>query len=137
MMEQVYIIDDDKANNFLCRLVLEDSGINKGVHSFYLVNTALDTLKQAVEINAAFPELILLDINLPGADGWDFLHAFRKFPEECKNSTKIFLLSSSIYPDDAEKAKDFPEVVEFLPKPLTVEEVERLKKQYFAHAYVQ
>jgi len=137
MMEQVYIIDDDKANNFLCRLVLEDVGINQYVHSFYLVNDALNALKQAVEITSPFPDLILLDINLPGADGWDFLNSFRNFAEEQKQQTKIFLLSSSIYPDDEERAKEYPEILEFLPKPLTIEVVERIKQQYFAAAYVR
>jgi two-component system chemotaxis response regulator CheY len=137
MMEQVYIIDDDKANNFLCRLVLEDVGINQHVHSFYLVNDALNALKQAIEISSSFPDLILLDINLPGADGWDFLNVFRNFPQEYKIQSKVFLLSSSIYPDDQERANEYPEILEFLPKPLTIELVERIKQQYFAAAYVR
>ncbi len=136
-MEQIYIIDDDKANNYLCRLVLEDTGINKNVYSFYLVNDALNALKQSIEADSAFPDMVLLDINLPGLDGWDFLAEFRKFPEECKSNSKIFLLSSSVYPDDEERAKSYPEILEFLPKPLTIEVVERIKQQYFAPAYVR
>lgn len=132
-MEQVYIIDDDKANNFLCKLILEDYGVKPQiVYSFYQVNEALETLKHAIEVSANFPDLILLDINLPGADGWDFLNIFRTFPEENRNQTKIFMLSSSIYPDDIERSKSYPEIIEFLPKPLTLETVGRIMQEHFA-----
>jgi CheY-like chemotaxis protein len=132
-MEQVYIIDDDKANNYLCKLVLEDYGVKPHiVYSFYQVNEALNTLQHAIEVSANFPDLILLDINLPGADGWDFLNNFRTFPEENRSQTKIFMLSSSIYPDDLERSKSYPEIIEFLPKPLTSELVERIMQEHFA-----
>jgi CheY-like chemotaxis protein len=132
-MQMVYIIDDDKANNFLCRLVLEDCGItSESVQSFYQVNDALNTLHHSIEISANFPDLILLDINLPGADGWDFLNTFKKFPEQSRQRTKIFMLSSSIFPEDVERSKSYPEVIEFLPKPLTSELVERILMEHFA-----
>ncbi|MBX2903015.1 MAG: response regulator [Chitinophagales bacterium] len=137
-MEQVFIIDDDKANNYLCKLVLEDCGIKpQTVYSFYLVNEALNTLHHAVEVNANFPDLILLDINLPGADGWDFLTHFRNFPIPLREHTKIFMLSSSIYPDDIERSKTYPEIIEFLPKPLTTELVERIVSEHFSNSRYQ
>lgn len=133
-MEQIYIIDDDKANRYLCTIVLEDCGVNiNNVHSFCMVKDALNTLYHAIEISASFPDVIFLDINLPGADGWNFLTNFRKFPNDARKNTKIFMLSSSIYPDDMERAKSFPEIVEFLSKPLSTEMVEHILVQHFEH----
>ena len=133
-MEQIYIIDDDKANRYVCTIVLEDCGVNvNNVYSFCMVKDALNTLEHAMEIAANFHDIIFLDINLPGADGWSFLTNFRKFPEEARKHTKIFMLSSSIYPDDMERSKSFPEIVEFLSKPLSTEMVEHILVQHFAH----
>lgn len=131
-MEQVYVIDDDKATNYLCKLILEDCGVSTNiVHSFYLVNEALIALQLAIEASMDFPDLILLDINLPGIDGWDFLERYRKFPIEKRKHSKIFMLSSSIYPEDEERSKHYPEVLEFIPKPLSQEIAEGILEKYF------
>jgi CheY-like chemotaxis protein len=64
------------------------------------------------------PEVILLDLNLPIMDGWEFLETFgQKFPEFVKKM-KIFILSSSSDPEDHERALKEPNIAAFLSKPL-------------------
>ena len=133
MNEQlIYIIDDDKANNQLTRIMLEDAGLTE-FKQFRMAGDALAELKKAADENLAaeYPAVLLLDINMPAMDGWEFLTEFRKLPTEYTSIPKIYLLTSSDYPGDLEKAKQFPEVIGFLSKPITEEVAGELKEKYF------
>jgi CheY-like chemotaxis protein len=132
----VYIIDDDKANNFLTRIMLEDAGI----HNFKQFRLAEDALAELQRVwkeksEEEYPLLILLDINMPAMDGWGFLNEFRKLPEEFRSIPKIYLLTSSDYHGDLEKVGDFPEVIDYLDKPVTDELAKRLKEKYFSPSF--
>jgi CheY-like chemotaxis protein len=128
----IYIIDDDKANNQLTRIMLEEAGLT-GFKQFRMAGEALAELKSVSEqkLTSEYPALLLLDINMPAMDGWEFLTEFRKLPAEFIAIPKIFLLTSSDYPGDLEKAKIFPEVLGFLSKPITEEVAQELKEKYF------
>ena len=129
----IYIIDDDKANNYLTRILLEDAGLNNFTQ-FRLAQEALDLLQKLASENnlSDFPEIILLDINMPAMDGWAFLTEFRKLPVEFTAKPQIYLLTSSDYPGDYKKAEAFPEVIDFLGKPLTEEVAAWLKEKYLS-----
>ena len=137
MGEQViYIIDDDKANNYLTKLMLEDAGLSN-FRQYRMGKDALDELERLCQegITEELPTLILLDINMPAMDGWAFLLEFRKLPQTHLSKTKIYLLTSSDYPGDYEKAKQYPEISDFLEKPLTEEVAKWLKEKYFSPGF--
>jgi CheY-like chemotaxis protein len=67
----------------------------------------------------ALPDVILLDINMPIMDGWDFLEWFKEFKENLVKAIPIFMVSSSIDWRDIEKAKSYEEVIDYMSKPLT------------------
>lgn len=127
----IYIIDDDKANNTLTRIMLEEAGLSN-FRQFRMAQEALDELKRIFDgnITEQFPTIILLDINMPAIDGWEFMNRFRTFPELLTSSIKIYLLTSSDYPGDIEKAKNYPEVIDFLAKPISDEAAMQLKLKY-------
>jgi CheY-like chemotaxis protein len=132
----IYIIDDDKANNFLTRIMLEDAGLTN-FRQFRMVDEAMDELRRIAAENlvSEYPELILLDLNMPVKTGWDFLEEFRGIPDEIKNKAKIYMLTSSDYRGDHEKAKSYPEVLQFIDKPVTDEVAKWLKEKYFSPAF--
>ena len=115
-----YIVEDDKANNYLCKMTLDEVGFTN-VRSFLRAELALAYLRNMVENKEEFPSLILLDINMPAMDGWAFLNEYRNFPNEARAKTTIYLFSTSDHPRDVEKKQSYPEVLDFLAKPLSEE----------------
>ena len=74
--------------------------------------------------------LIFLDINMPGMNGWEFLEAYKKLPDEQTQKIKILMLTTSNNPDEEKKAVDIPEVKGFIHKPLTLEKLEKAINVY-------
>jgi CheY-like chemotaxis protein len=129
----IYVIDDDKANNFLSKIMFTDVGANN-LKQFYMVENAIEELKRVCtsQVASDYPALILLDINMPVKDGWDFLNELRTLECNFPWTPKIFITTSSDHPRDSEKAKNYPEIIDFLPKPMTLDVAEDLKNRYLA-----
>jgi CheY-like chemotaxis protein len=75
------------------------------------------------------PELIFLDLNMPVMGGWEFLDIFNTIDYSEFSSIKVVVLSSTIDPEDLEKAKSYPMVIDFLSKPITISMLEYLKNK--------
>jgi CheY-like chemotaxis protein len=73
------------------------------------------------------PQLIFLDLNMPVMGGWEFLDSFSTSDYSDYNSTKVIILSSTIDPEDLEKSKKYPMVIDFLSKPISKEMLEYIK----------
>ncbi|MBD0254105.1 MAG: response regulator [Cytophagales bacterium] len=78
---------------------------------------ALSDLKAALEDGNALPDLILLDINMPVMDGWQFLAALAALPKP--REVPVVMLTSSIDSEDMARARTFPAVRGFFSKPLS------------------
>ncbi|RZM28582.1 MAG: response regulator, partial [Pedobacter sp.] len=79
---------------------------------------AIDYLKELQTQQQTLPNLILIDINMPVLNGWEFLEAYEKM-----NTTQkidMYMLSSSVYENDIEKAKTYKTVKGFISKPLSI-----------------
>ncbi len=76
--------------------------------------------------------LIFLDINMPVMDGWEFAEAFSKLDQEQKGNSKIIMLTSSINPDDKERASQLSSISGFQSKILSIEALKEVLNQYFA-----
>lgn len=120
-MAKVFLIDDDNIVIYLTKLVINESLPELEVVSFEYATEALEALQDLVEKNHAFPEYILLDINMPMVDGWDFLAVYEKFPCNKRAQCKLMMHSSSLDPAEEIKSKSYNCVADFVPKPITTE----------------
>ncbi|NJL11832.1 MAG: hypothetical protein HC913_01600 [Microscillaceae bacterium] len=59
---------------------------------------------------------------MPEMNGWEFLGAYQQFHLDCR----LYLLTSSIAQEDMKRAKSFPEVIDFLVKPLDQHKIKRI-----------
>lgn len=131
-IDKVLIIDDDEINNFVCEKVIKTSGLVNEVKSLKSGQEGLNYLKeQAHQSQEAVPDVILLDINMPFMDGWEFMDHMRSlFPDTLPSIPIVAILSSSVYEADAEKAFQYPDIKEYITKPLTLEAFQNFLHQH-------
>jgi CheY-like chemotaxis protein len=132
-MLKVLIIDDDDIMVFLQRKLIHKSGLAKDPVSFKVATDAIEYLENE-EINQHF--LILLDINMPGMNGWQFLDILKKM--KISKNVFVIMVTSSIDCYDKEKAGSYSNVIDFMEKPISFENCNRIKeyvllKEFFAN----
>ena len=86
---------------------------------------ALNALSAIFKSGGEIPNLILLDLNMPVMDGWEFLEEFTKFNPPSKIT--IYILTSSIDPRDQQRAMRFNNVSNYVVKPVTLEQLESIR----------
>ena len=132
----VLLIDDDKAINFITKMLIKKSGITDHIEIVLNGQEALDFLTNKGKYEKSDgiypqPMLIFLDINMPVMDGWEFAEAFSKLSSDQKGDSKIIMITSSINPDDKERALKRPSISGFQSKILTMEGLNNILNQYF------
>ncbi|TVZ28453.1 CheY-like chemotaxis protein [Gillisia sp. Hel_I_86] len=122
----ILLIDDDEAVNFIHNRVIKKSGCANEVAIARNGQEAIDFLITKVDNKYPQPDLIFLDINMPVMNGWEFLEAYEKLEKEQKGKELIVMLTTSLNPDDKEKAKKIAHINDFHPKPLSVEHLNKI-----------
>ncbi len=125
-IKNVLLIEDDEPTIFLTKLIFESIDFVENINACYDGNEAIQFLNQT---GTELPELILLDINMPGMDGWEFLEYFNKIDLANKENIKIFMLTTSIFEEDKQKALKNENISGFLNKPLTINSLENIFKK--------
>jgi|SRR5688500_9219842 len=117
------IIDDDSICSFVNIRVAQTSGIFKQIRSVHTVKDALDVIEQATNDSSLAPDVILLDLNMPILNGFDFIQAFQNSSYPNKERLSIVILTSSDNSIDIERARTCG-IDHYLKKPLTVNELQ-------------
>ena len=100
----VLLVDDNSADNYLHKLVIEESACAEEVATCKNGEEALEYLKKTFN-TIHYPSLILLDINMPRMNGWEFLEEYRKLPRANIEPYIVFMLTTSLNPDDRHKSE--------------------------------
>lgn len=129
------LVDDDEGHNYLNKLVIEESAVARHIRTVWNGSEAIDYVagRGVFEENGEKyprPDLILLDINMPVMDGWDFMQEYGKLDEARKRRTMIVMLTTSLNPDDRDRARTIPDIADFRTKPLTTQAVEEVVQRY-------
>nr|WP_294870603.1 response regulator [uncultured Pedobacter sp.] len=119
------VIDDDDINIFIIKKVIEKTGYEVDMISKSNGQLAVDYLSSIANNVEIFPHIILVDINMPVLNGWEFLGVYEKLNIQ-RQKVFLYMLSSSVYEYDIEKAKGFKAVNGFISKPLTIERLKEL-----------
>lgn len=135
MFTKILCVDDDSITLMLCKKVIAKAEFSSEIDTCSNGEEALkyfENLKKEKELNTTIvePQIIFLDLNMPIMNGWEFLDIFSKSQfYSTFSEIKVIVLSSTIDPRDIEKAKQYPMVLNFLSKPITIEILQTIKKE--------
>src|SRR6202047_776042 len=123
----VLLVDDDEINNFISIKLIKKALLSTEIMACLNGKYAIDQLVEVQKKDPSkLPDYILLDINMPIMNGWEFLDEYKRLNIDPSGKTKIFIISSSVFSNDINKARSYPLVKDFISKPLNVDKIKEL-----------
>jgi CheY-like chemotaxis protein len=128
-LSRILLVDDDGISNHLHKMLIDDLALAEKVE---VATDGEEALEMIENYHKELPNnkkdiLVLMDINMPGMDAFDFLTIFQHRQERFKN-LHIVLLSSSLNLRDKEKAMEY-QVLDFMVKPLTEDKLQKIVEE--------
>jgi len=118
-MSIILVIEDDEQTASLLQSILDASG--------YEVIVARSADAGLELIPQLFPDLIMMDMRLPGLKGWDAARMIKSDPNYAH--IPIFAVTVEISPEDRDAAFQAG-CDEFIPKPFDIRELRAIIAQY-------
>ncbi|GAA4101138.1 response regulator [Mucilaginibacter panaciglaebae] len=123
----ILLVDDDEINNFisikLIKKAVEHTAISACLNGRFAIDELVNIQKHDPSL---LPDFILLDINMPIMNGWEFLDEYKRLNIDPEGKSKIYIISSSVFSNDINKARSYPLVKNFISKPLSVEKIKEM-----------
>ncbi|WP_175416204.1 response regulator [Aggregatimonas sangjinii] len=127
-LQSILLVDDDHSNNFLNKIFINQLNLDVTVDIALNGEEALAHISDKVTT----PCLVILDLQMPVMDGWEFLEAFHQsVPKKIKDLITIVVISVSGEKADVSKARKNPYVKHFIQKPVSDLKFRRLIQKYF------
>jgi CheY-like chemotaxis protein len=125
----IFLIDDDPVFVFLLKEMISYTNEKAQIGTFEDGLQAISYLQANNDNPERLPDVIFLDLFMPVMDGWEFLEEYRRLAPEMKKKMDLYILSSSISPDDVERSKRYQEVMDYLVKPVGLDKMEIILKE--------
>jgi CheY-like chemotaxis protein len=123
----ILLVDDDEINNFisikLIKKAIEHTAISACLNGRFAIEELVEIQKHDPSL---LPDFILLDINMPIMNGWEFLDEYKRLNLDPLGKSKIYIISSSVFSNDINKARSYPLVKNFISKPLSVDKIKEM-----------
>jgi CheY-like chemotaxis protein len=135
MISKILMIEDDSITQMLNKMVMKNTQFCNSVDVVFNGNLAIEYVENFLinntENSFKKPDLILLDLNMPVMDGWEFLEIYQQKYALLFPTTKILILSSTVNPKDKQRADQYLFIIGFENKPLSYNTVNGLKELPF------
>ena len=127
-LDTILLIDDNEADNYFHERILRKLQAAEQIVPCHYSTVAIEMLRN----ETVRPDLILLDINMPRSNGWEFLTEYKSLPASIRQSIQIAVLSTSQNPEDKSRAEDLLGEGHFIAKPLCKESYSALVNRLFS-----
>jgi CheY-like chemotaxis protein len=117
------IIDDSRLDCFIAEKIIQNSGTYSGVKSYMEATDAYEAIKSGDIGDDSVITIIILDIQMPVMNGFQFVDVFEQLPKEVQSKFAIFLFSSSINENDKNRLGNYPSIIRFYSKPISKDTV--------------
>jgi len=114
----VLLVDDDTIYQFVSRKTLEATGhadkitiCSNGEEAFHFLENNMHSISE-------LPDIILLDVNMPVMNGWEFLDAYQSLKPNLSKEIHVFLVTSSMNDQDRDYSRRYDCVEDYIVKPL-------------------
>lgn len=117
-VDTVCVIDDNDVYQFVMKNSINKLNPNIKILAYLNGEEGINAIKSMLEKKQPLPDVILLDINMPIMDGWEFMNEFIKIKSQLPQIIPIYLTTSSLDASDIDKAKKYEDITGFLSKPI-------------------
>lgn len=128
---KVCLIDDDEIYQFTMTRAILQGNLSTDILCFYDGINALKYLQENRLISKEIPDIILLDINMPQMDGWEFIVEFKKIKPLINKKISLYFVSSSVDLRDINKSKEINEISDYFAKPMQLDQLNSVFKKTF------
>ncbi len=111
------VIDDSKLDCFIAEKIIKNTGKSESIRSFLQAKEALEFVATSHPDEQSHT-IILVDIQMPVMNGFEFVEAFEALPTHITAHYTIYVISSSINENDLNRVHNYSSVKQFLNKPL-------------------
>jgi response regulator RpfG family c-di-GMP phosphodiesterase len=115
----VLLVDDSYIDNLISKKIMESNYYAENIIVMESSKQAIDFISESILSKQNIPQVLFLDIRMPGMNGFDFLEEFSKIEGLKEHNLKIYILSSSLDPTDYKKIQGNKLISKFIGKPLT------------------
>ncbi|MDQ3535908.1 MAG: response regulator [Bacteroidota bacterium] len=129
---RIMLVDDDDVSNYLTQGLIQKMEFSGELSVYKNGDEALNYIRDCMfhHDTAECPELVLLDINMPIMDGFEFLEEFEKLQKNHNKDIPVIILTTSGYKFDVQKAKSY-KVAGYINKPLTIDKLQEVMRENF------
>ena len=125
--KSIWVIDDDPIYQIIINKLIKKSDFFSTANSFKNGKEAIDFLQNTIKKDRLSPpDIILLDINMPIMDGWEFLEELEILKPGIEKKIIIYIVSSSIAVEDKNKSKKYSNVLGYISKPISIDDLIQL-----------
>ena len=119
----IWVVDDDPIYQIIINKIIQRSEMFSEISSYKNGKEAFDSLSEVIDKDGDLPDIILLDINMPVMDGWEFMEALGDIQSKFKRQIIVYIVSSSIAVEDKNTSKTYTNILGYLSKPVSVNDL--------------
>lgn len=122
---KIAIVDDDQIYQFIMHRTLTKLDPSLKVLNFSNCADILNFLKRNADNSQLLPDLLLIELNTPFMNGWEFLNAYKEIKGSLCKTIDIYIITSSVDPNDQIKAAAQEDLSGLYTKPITPDQLQQ------------